>query len=135
MFTYPAKWLTLLGVILIALALALVMYNPITGAIEFYPKAITGGVIGSVLGLAALVCGKIGRTGKRGALWTGLLVCLLALAGFFMQAKKFVKLAQGPEPTKAYSATIISLMCAASFFSLVNVALGIRRLPAPTENH
>jgi hypothetical protein len=134
MYAYPAKWLTGLGLVLIALAIALVMYNPGTGAIGYYPKAITGGAIGGGLGLAALICGLLTRAGKRPALWAGLLVCLLAMAGFFMQAKKFVRLAQGPEPTKAYSATIVSLMCAASFLSLINVGLGARRLP-PTDSH
>ncbi len=133
MFAYPAKWLTGLGLVLIVLAAALVMYNPHTGAIGFYAKAQTGGIIASVFGLAALVCGKLGRSGLRGALWAGLLVCLLAVAGFFMSAKKFVKRAQGPEPELAYSATLISLMCGASFFTLVNVARGIRRLPLESE--
>jgi|GEM_PF-2899332 len=134
MFSYPAKWLTGLGLALLVLALALVMYNPHTGAIGFYAKAQTGGIIASVFGLGALVCGKLGRSGLRGALWTGLLICLLAVAGFFTSAKKFVKRAQGPEPELAYSATLISLMCGASFITLINVARGIRRLPLAAES-
>lgn len=134
MFAYPAKWLTGLGLVLIVLALALLLYDPHTGTIGYYSKAITGGAIGSGLGLAALICGLLGRRGHRGALWAGLLVCLLALAGFFMQAKKFIRLAQGPEPAKAYSAAIVSLMCGASFLTLFNVALGVRRLPPPAES-
>jgi hypothetical protein len=58
-----------------------------------------------------------------------LLICLLAVAGFFMQGKKFVKEARGPKPERAYSATITSLMSAASFITLLNVARSIRRLP------
>jgi hypothetical protein len=46
-----------------------------------------------------------------------------------MQGKKFVKQARGPKPELAYSATIISLMSAASFITLLNVARSIRRLP------
>lgn len=131
MTAYPAKWLTGLGLVLIALALALVLYNPVTGSIGYYPKAITGGAIGGGLGLAALVCGALARAGKRTAVWVGLLICLLAMSGFFMQARKFVRAARGPEPTKAYSATIVSLMAAASFLSLINVGLGARRLNPP----
>jgi hypothetical protein len=133
MFAYPAKWLTGLGLVLILLALALVMYNPVTGSVGYYPKAITGGAIGGGLGLAALICGALARAGKRPAVWAGLLICLLSLSGFFMQAKKFVRAARGPEPTKAYSATIVSLMAAASFFSLINVGLGARRLSPPAS--
>lgn len=135
MFAYSAKWLTGLGLVLLVLAIALVMYDPHTGAIGFYAKAKTGGIIAAVFGVASLVCGHFGRAGKRTALWIGLLVCLLALAGFFTSAKKFVNRARGPEPELAYSATIISLMCAASFIALVNVALGVRRLPPPGDGH
>jgi Na+/proline symporter len=129
MHAHPAKWLTGLGLVLLVLAAALVMYNPHTGAIGFYAKAKTGGFIATGFGLAALACGAFARAGKRPALWIGLLVCLLALAGFFSSAKKFVKRAGGAEPELAYSATIVSLMCAASFFTLINVGLAVRRLP------
>jgi hypothetical protein len=135
MHSYPAKWLIGFGIALIVLSIALLMYNPHTGAIGFYAKAKTGGFIGAGFGVAALACGMIARTGKRAALWVGLVVCLLALAGFFTTAKKFVKRAGGAEPELAYSATVISLMCAASFLSLVNVGLGVRRLPPPSGSH
>ena len=133
MFSYPAKWLTGLGLVLIALAVALVMYDPHTGTIGYYSKAMTGGAIGGGLGVAALVCGLLGKAGRRPALWVGLLICLLALGGFFGRAKTFVKRAQGAEPELAYPATVISLMTAASFIALINVALGIRRLPPDTD--
>lgn len=131
MIAYPAKWLIGFGLILIALAAALMLYNPHTGAIGYYPKAITGGAIGGGIGLAALICGLLARSGIRAALWIGLLVCLLALGGFSKRASTFIKRARGPEPELAYSAAIISLMGMASFLSLVNVGLGIRRLPPP----
>ena len=118
-----------LGLVLIVLAVSLVMFDPINHVIGFYPKAKTGGIIGSGFGLVLLICGAVTRSGSRAALWTGLLVCLLAVAGFFMQGKKFVKQAQGPKPELAYSATLISLMSAASFVTLLNVARSIRRLP------
>lgn len=129
MFAYPAKWLIGFGLVLIALAAALMLYNPHTGAIGYYPKAITGGAIGGGIGAAALICGLLARKGIRPALWIGLLVCLLALGGFSKRASGFIKRARGAEPELAYSAAIISLMGMASFLSLVNVALGIRRLP------
>ena len=129
MFTHPAKWLMGLGLVLIVLAISLVMFDPVNHVIGFYPKAKTGGIIGSGFGLVLLFCGAMTLKGSRGALWTGLLICLLAVAGFFMQGKKFVKQARGPKPELAYSATIISLMSAASFITLLNVARSIRRLP------
>lgn len=129
MFTHPAKWLMGLGLVLIVLAVSLVMFDPVNHVIGFYPKAKTGGIIGSGFGLVLLICGAVTRSGSRAALWTGLLICLLAVAGFFMQGKKFVKQAQGPKPELAYSATLISLMSAASFVTLLNVARSIRRLP------
>lgn len=129
MLRNQTKWFIGYGLALILLGAALIAYDPHAGKVALYWKAKTGFFIASGIGLVAIIGGLLTRAGKRVGIWIGLLAALLGLGGFFMQAKKFFRLAGGEDPTRQYAAVVTAIMAGASFLTLVNGARGVSTLP------
>ncbi len=127
MLTRYAKWLIGYGIVLILLGLALIAYDPHLQKITLYTTAISGLIAASIIGGIAIISGILAAKGKRCGLWAGLIITFLALIAFFMQTK--ARFGQG----NPYAGTVIGLMAAASFFTLVNVARGVAFLPPPEK--
>lgn len=124
MLTRYAKWLIGYGIALILLGLALIAYDPHEQKITLYLTAKSGLIAASIIGAISIISGILVSKGKRAGLWVGLVVTFLALSVLFMQSKRRYS------ENNPYAGTVIGLMAAASFFTLVNVARGVAFLPA-----
>jgi hypothetical protein len=129
MLTRHGNWLIGGGLVLIALACALLFYDPKAGKIAYYSAAMTGFAIPAGIGVALAVLGALLRSGQRWALWVGLVLLLLSGVSFFMQSQKFRRAAATGEPHKSYASMIVTIMAAVSVITLIGVARGVASLP------
>lgn len=128
MLTRYAQWLIGYGLVLILLGLALIAYDPHQKQVTLYLTAVSGLIAASIIGVLSIISGFLVKKGFRAGLWSGLVITFLALSMLFMQSKR--RFSQG----NTYAGSVIGLMAAASFFTLVNVARGVAFLPPAKKN-
>jgi uncharacterized membrane protein YfcA len=128
-------WLIAAGAALIVLACALLFYDAEAGRVAYYPKAMTGFIIPTAIGIVLAVFGVLLRAGRRWALWAALVLLLLAGVSFFTRSQKFRRAAATGEPHKSYACIVVGIMAAVCVITLISVARGVAFLPPPGKEN
>lgn len=111
-------WLTRYAIFLILIAIAAVMYNPVTGEIGFYRKAATALMSGGMAAGLSLLWAFLIRRG-HGWAFTAALATTLLLAGVFSwRSMASWSAVNAGQSEKVYAASLITLMLMGSLAML-----------------
>ena len=112
-------WLVLYGLLLFEIAVAAVMYNPVSGQFGFNAAAKTALISGGVCGGLSLLWAFLLWRGARWPLIGAVMSTTLFLAAFSWRATVAWTAFAGGASEKAYAASLISLMGLASLALIV----------------